>query len=543
MEALRNASSEPDRLLQFLRRNLSRNYGGMDNLRLYKHTWIGTKYLIDDYIRAVCEAIEKLLEMTAASETSSVDAKSYHLVLKETLHYYGRSALVLSGGGTIGMKHIGVVKALFEADLLPKIISGTSAGSIVAAIAAQATDEEMPDIFEHFPFSNLAVFDPPGNGIDYWIYQRLRNFVLHGEFFHISHLRAVMKEWLGDITFREIYLKTGRVLNITVSGGDRSEALILNHVSAPDVLVWSAVCASCSVPLVFKPQNIYEKQEGTNKPVTWSRGSRALFADGSLDHDIPLRRLSEMFNVNFFVVSQVNPHVRLFLLQEEVFLGHQAAYQPAHSYIQGALQMVRDQIIHGAQYAMDMSIPTLFHRWVSLVNQQYTGNLNIMPEISLGDIGSLMANPTTEFMLKAVTVGERAVWPKMSRLKNSVQIELALRRGMLDLLDLEHFNPQARAARREARESSRRRMRGMARFRRERSLSNPRTKEMKNIVKTSEPPSPVPLQALRRTQSSASLGAGFSLTPMQTRRPPPSPSAVSGTANPFELSFAASTSA
>jgi len=31
--------------------------------------------------------------------------------------------------------------------------------------------------------------------------------------------------------------------------------------------------------------------------------------DGSLEFDLPMNRLSELFNVNHFIVSQVNPHV------------------------------------------------------------------------------------------------------------------------------------------------------------------------------------------------------------------------------------------
>jgi len=31
--------------------------------------------------------------------------------------------------------------------------------------------------------------------------------------------------------------------------------------------------------------------------------------DGSLEFDLPMNKLSEMFNVNHFIVSQVNPHV------------------------------------------------------------------------------------------------------------------------------------------------------------------------------------------------------------------------------------------
>lgn len=31
--------------------------------------------------------------------------------------------------------------------------------------------------------------------------------------------------------------------------------------------------------------------------------------DGSLEEDLPMRSLSEMFNVNYFLVSQTNPHI------------------------------------------------------------------------------------------------------------------------------------------------------------------------------------------------------------------------------------------
>lgn len=54
-------------------------------------------------------------------------------------HAVGRTALMLSGGAIMGMYHIGVVQALIEADLMPKIIAGSSAGSIIASIIATHT--------------------------------------------------------------------------------------------------------------------------------------------------------------------------------------------------------------------------------------------------------------------------------------------------------------------------------------------------------------------------------------------------------------------
>src|SRR4030095_11041345 len=47
---------------------------------------------------------------------------------------FGRSALMLSGAGALGPFHLGVTKALLEQDLLPDVISGSRAGSFVAAV-------------------------------------------------------------------------------------------------------------------------------------------------------------------------------------------------------------------------------------------------------------------------------------------------------------------------------------------------------------------------------------------------------------------------
>lgn len=81
----------------------------------------------------------------------------------ELRHSLGRSALLLSGGITLGMYHLGVVKALHEEGLLPRVISGSSAGSIVAGIVGTKTDEELPAVFA----GNAASFQATeGQNID-----------------------------------------------------------------------------------------------------------------------------------------------------------------------------------------------------------------------------------------------------------------------------------------------------------------------------------------------------------------------------------------
>ena len=60
----------------------------------------------------------------------------------EKRHTYGRSALLASGGAIFGLYHVGVFQELLNQRLLPKIINGSSMGSIFAALVCALTPEE-----------------------------------------------------------------------------------------------------------------------------------------------------------------------------------------------------------------------------------------------------------------------------------------------------------------------------------------------------------------------------------------------------------------
>ncbi|KIV77562.1 hypothetical protein PV11_09352 [Exophiala sideris] len=474
------ASSDLSAMQHILRTGLSRDLGGMNMLRLYKHSWFGTKFLIDDYTNTVLEAIEKFADTTIRYNVPTAEVRFYQESLEDALKYFGRSALTLSGGALLGMKHIGVVKTLWEADLLPEIISGASAGSIVAGIVGSATDERMAEILEYFPNSDLACFDPPGTGRIGWLLQRVSTYARTGAFFEMANLKRVMKSWLGDITFREAHYKTGRIVNICVSSADSAEPRLLNYVTTPDVYIWSAVCASCAVPTVFSPANIYEKDPITKEEKLWMQNAQQTFVDGSLDHDIPMRKLAEMFNVNFFIVSQVNPHVRAFLEPEENFQGKQPMVRlPQRGRLQTAKGLIRHEIIYRAQQMSNLGFPQNLYRLASIFNQQYTGDINILPEVKSSEYLHMLMNPTSEFLIEATTAGERATWPRMCRIKNCVSVELALMRAIHALKDRANFGPEARAARETKRSSSRgRSQRGRSArpaFLRQRSLSTEAT--------------------------------------------------------------------
>ncbi|OSX70356.1 hypothetical protein BU14_0780s0007, partial [Porphyra umbilicalis] len=254
---------------------------------------------------------------------------------------------MLSGGASMGLHHLGVAKALLDANLLPRVLSGVSAGAIIASILGSFTDGELRSIFASadivnprrgtaFAFEFFDTETPAG--------ARLRGLLR----------TASLREHLGDTTFAEAYGRTKRILNVTVTpvrAGD--PPLLLNYLTAPDVLLWSAVSASSALPLVFAPVRLLAKDptSGVLIPYAGASGGGGVdgglsgaadgggggggggFIDGSIHADVPLARIAELSIVNHFIVSQANPHLTLLrtrlagILKAEVQLRYWQASQ------------------------------------------------------------------------------------------------------------------------------------------------------------------------------------------------------------------------
>jgi len=105
--------------------------------------------------------LEQALEYIRRAPQLSVDEKKRFFKSANT--NLGLTALCLSGGASFGYctcsclcilytdlkyvaDHFGVVKALFDAGLLPRVITGTSAGGLVAALTCTRTDDELKEL-------------------------------------------------------------------------------------------------------------------------------------------------------------------------------------------------------------------------------------------------------------------------------------------------------------------------------------------------------------------------------------------------------------
>ncbi|KAL3466038.1 acyl transferase/acyl hydrolase/lysophospholipase [Aspergillus heterothallicus] len=424
LEAARG-SCDVSRMLYLIRTSLSRDLGGMSNASLYKHTHFGTKDLIDRYITAAVGTISSLVEVSGGNRCDAAESRYILDQLLAARQAFGRSALLFSGGATFGMNHIGVLKSLWMNRLLPRIISGASAGSIVCAVFCTRTEDELPALLASFPYGDFSVFDEENHEEN--ILQKTARFLKHGAFLDITHLAKVMRNWLGDITFQEAYNRTRRILNICVSSAGVYELpKLLNYITAPNVLIWSAVAVSCSVPVVFSPFTLMAKDPLTGEPVPWNDLHKQ-YIDGSVDGDLPMNRLSEMFNVNHFIVSQVNPHIVPFLPKDDEPKSVAVPTSRLSRLLHNVSDLAKDEMLYRMSVLTEIGVfSNSFTKTISIMNQKYSGDINIYPEILYTHFPRILKNPTTDFMLKACLCGERATWPKLARIRNHCSIELAL---------------------------------------------------------------------------------------------------------------------
>jgi TAG lipase/lysophosphatidylethanolamine acyltransferase len=167
--------------------------------------------------------------------------------LHDTRQAYGRSALVLQGGAIFGLCHLGVVKALHLRGLLPRVISGTATGALIAALVGVHTESELLDVLSGNGI-NIEAFTKRvaknGSSESSWyrtLVRRINRWWTSGHFLNVQVLEDLLQANIGDMTFEEAYERTRRVLNITVTTSAQgavpsSTPTLLNYITAPNVV-------------------------------------------------------------------------------------------------------------------------------------------------------------------------------------------------------------------------------------------------------------------------------------------------------------------
>ena len=197
---------------------------------------------------------------------------------------------------------------------MPRIICGSSASSLLLAVMCTRPYHmlhELMDFDVSMPNQLPVIHLKTGGMFDY-----ANNLIQGKGFFCPDTIKNYVKHFSGDLTFQEIYEKYGWKLNITVTDYKQNQIVkpqLLNYLTTPNVVIWSAVQASCAAPGLYEMVELMRKnQRGEIKPY-FPVKTKQRFADGGLSSDLPKERIKELFGVNSFIVSQVNPHVVPFI--------------------------------------------------------------------------------------------------------------------------------------------------------------------------------------------------------------------------------------
>ncbi len=171
--------------------------------------------------------------------------------------------LALGGGGLLGLAHIGVLRAFEMHNLRPSIITGTSAGAVVAGLYAAGVDiagleditrKTLTEEDESFDIQSLDVAGPiTPMGLSGLI----GGNTIEAAADKITHGARLEDAWM-DLALMSVDIITGTIVVFTnCPPKSRSSAKALEMAGrtyVTDAKISEAIRASVSVPGVFKPK-------------------------------------------------------------------------------------------------------------------------------------------------------------------------------------------------------------------------------------------------------------------------------------------------
>lgn len=167
-----------------------------------------------------------------------------------------RIGLALGGGGARGFAHIGVLRALEEMGIKPDVISGTSAGSIIAALYADGyAPQHIIRLFSELDVKELVDVTIPRNSL-----------LKMDKFIHFIDKRLHSKR------IEDLKIPT----YIVATDFDNGKSVAFDK---GDLAI--RIAASCSIPIVFPPIAI----DGIH------------YVDGGVMRNLPVTPIRELCDV------------------------------------------------------------------------------------------------------------------------------------------------------------------------------------------------------------------------------------------------------
>ena len=235
----------------------------------------------------------------------------------------------------------------------------------------------------------------------------------------MGDLEKMVARMIPDLTFHEAYEKTGRQISISIAPAElHQQSRLLNAITSPNVYLRAAVMASCAVPGVFPPVMLMAKnQHGEAQPYL----PNLKWVDGSIADDLPAKRLQRLYSTNHFIVSMVNPIAIPFLNKN----GERSALGAALGTMGIGVSREILNFYRGIVQKRGDSWPRvnmLVSSMHGLIDQDYSGDINIVPNFSWYNPAKLLSHLSEEDLIELMEGGENSAYPAVEAIRICTRI-------------------------------------------------------------------------------------------------------------------------
>ena len=186
------------------------------------------------------------------------------------------TAFVLGGGGVLGAVEVGMLRALFEAEVVPELVLGTSIGAVNGALVAR---DPTLTVVERLTELWRGAGESRGSGYAEKALPAVRRAVATGtHLYSAKPMRQRLEEELGDIRFEDLPVR----FQVCAASIERSVEHWFDSGRVVD-----AVVASAAVPGLLPPAKVGDEH----------------FLDGGIVNSIPLARAVQLGAERVFVLQ------------------------------------------------------------------------------------------------------------------------------------------------------------------------------------------------------------------------------------------------
>ena len=174
------------------------------------------------------------------------------------------TGLVLSGGGTRGFAHLGILQALNESGIYPDVVSGASAGALAGLLYCDGiTPREALKIMKGSSRLNYMKPTMPRDGL-----------------LQLSGIRKLLEDHVRARKFEDLKIP----LYVSATDLNNGKPVYFSEGELLDVVI-----ASASIPVLFKPVKI----------------NNTFYVDGGILDNLPIRPIEKLCRL--IIGSFVNP--------------------------------------------------------------------------------------------------------------------------------------------------------------------------------------------------------------------------------------------